>query len=865
MCELLVSRGFELRSEQSAKVEHLRKICTRLFKNQTPPKPPPLSLSDFMYQQSIVLRFQNLWFHYREEATRDKMLEAASNDPFLQPQTGASHVDGSKDNYANYRQNFEHHYTRQTARGPGADPNEYLTEDEKSSGLDAHLDEPWVTPTVSYADKFLNRMHPRMGGRRGNVFPLKTTTGRHCTQGGCGEQLDLFEEGQVSELTQFGSGVVLYFKFMKWAYWTFFCLTIIYMPMMIINSFGVGIADPSGLSILALTTLGNLGDATNITAVKLPGCSSYNYVATAFFESDSDCELKKAQLGVFYSFLDCFAMFFVLCAIMWLREFEDLEVEELDKNTVTPDDFTIYIPWVPPHVEEEELIEYFSKDSRRVLVVHLAYDNGQLIDKFVDRGKLQFQHFQLGQQIRYWRTRSRLESGMIELPEASWLSCCEKGYTDKKDRELLQEREDLMQDIRILETQSEDISNPAYKRTLCAFVSFNTEEDMHETLKEFRFSMFRQAMFKLCGPVCEDETLLFRGKYLLRAKPAPSPSTIIWEHMAYGAWTRFRRRWINNLMAIIGIFVSLLVSAYALRAQKVTYALAEPAVCPLEFAEWSTARQIETIEADVAYTHCYCSLYDWSEQASDKYCKGYWKDTVISLAFQLFAIMFQVGTNMLLQMLINKRAKLEKHHSLDGFENSVFVRLFFLKFICNGLLYLIINTELVAAFVGDVGFSADFSTAWYSDVAPLIISLSLGLAPSAEGATLMRYYGYLYSLWCCPCLPKKMMSKNISKIRKEDTSGRGGVQDIHASKKTDGIFSQDDLNAKFLGPEFHLALRYANALVLFYVALAFGPAIPILIPIACFSFYLIYWCVLKYTGSFCHANLHVCSNTARLA
>ena len=81
MCELLVSRGFELRSEQSAKVEHIRKICTRLFKNQTPPKPPPLSLSDFMYQQSIVLRFQNLWFHYREEATREAAPQSAQPGP----------------------------------------------------------------------------------------------------------------------------------------------------------------------------------------------------------------------------------------------------------------------------------------------------------------------------------------------------------------------------------------------------------------------------------------------------------------------------------------------------------------------------------------------------------------------------------------------------------------------------------------------------------------------------------------------------------------------------------------------------------------------------------------------------------------
>ena len=40
----------------------------------------------------------------------------------------------------------------------------------------------------------------------------RDTLGRHCMTGGCGEQLDLWNEGATSEFSQFGSGITNYFK-----------------------------------------------------------------------------------------------------------------------------------------------------------------------------------------------------------------------------------------------------------------------------------------------------------------------------------------------------------------------------------------------------------------------------------------------------------------------------------------------------------------------------------------------------------------------------------------------------------------------------------------------------------------------------
>lgn len=75
------------------------------------------------------------------------------------------------------------------------------------------LEMPWLGPDVELAKEYAEFNHPRKGGPGGPPFPLrKTTLGRYCVLGGCGEQLDLWDEGQVSELSLYGPGLTNYFK-----------------------------------------------------------------------------------------------------------------------------------------------------------------------------------------------------------------------------------------------------------------------------------------------------------------------------------------------------------------------------------------------------------------------------------------------------------------------------------------------------------------------------------------------------------------------------------------------------------------------------------------------------------------------------
>ena len=86
---------------------------------------------------------------------------------------------------------------------------------------------------------------------------------------------------------------------------------------------------------------------------------------------------------------------------MWLRGFEHEEVDELDRNTVTPQDYSVYVPWIPADATERELVEFFSRGGHKVVDVFLAYDNGDLIEKYKERGAKQFEHYKIGQEIRY--------------------------------------------------------------------------------------------------------------------------------------------------------------------------------------------------------------------------------------------------------------------------------------------------------------------------------------------------------------------------------------------------------------------------------------------------------------------------------
>lgn len=190
------------------------------------------------------------------------------------------------------------------------------------------LDTPWVRPDTEKAMRFADYVQPRKGGKGGVKFDFSTTTtGRHCCLGNMGEQLDLWEEGQISEFGIYGSGVTNYFKFIKWCTWLFTILAIIAIPIVVLNDSGPN-NENAGLQSLARTTAGNLLNpyANSTDTLRIPGCNSYGVY-------NIDCDLNKTTLATFYSILDIVIICVAFIAFMWLRKFEVVEEHTLEKNT----------------------------------------------------------------------------------------------------------------------------------------------------------------------------------------------------------------------------------------------------------------------------------------------------------------------------------------------------------------------------------------------------------------------------------------------------------------------------------------------------------------------------------------------------
>ena len=130
----------------------------------------------------------------------------------------------------------------------------------------------------------------------------------------------------MSEFSVFGPGVTNYFKFLKFCVWLFVVLTVISLPILIVNISGSNIP-PEGLTDLAATTVGNLGGVliNGTQNVLIPGCDGRIFGA-------QNCYLDRSRLGTFYVSLDMLASLCILLAFAWLYVFESKEEQTLDDN-----------------------------------------------------------------------------------------------------------------------------------------------------------------------------------------------------------------------------------------------------------------------------------------------------------------------------------------------------------------------------------------------------------------------------------------------------------------------------------------------------------------------------------------------------
>ena len=795
-----IQHNIELRHEAELTHEHLTHICNCFWADKPAPLiPAPWPLEMQEAAESAAFTIQRRWIQHAAIRRQKQMLARQKSDRALRDE-GILSPPGAADARA--------------LHAVGACP-------PTSQAARQELTQTWYPPDMELAQEYADWNHPRIGGPGGPSFPLcKTTTGRYCVLGGCGEQLDLWDEGQVSELSFFGSGTSNFFKFEKWCAWTSLCLFLIYSPLLVLNVFGSGerVRATGRFADLAMTTLGSLFQTLEQRqgTVVLPLCEQL----TRYFPAAVECTMSIRAVAMLYTHVDIAACIFLYIAFVWLKIFQKKEAQYLDRYvvregrqgarvrgvvcvdplllvsfvfllppfglsshsasnlppslpppplplslppsryTITASDFTARITNLPPKVTETDLKVHFARAlNLPVTQVALGYDNAQEIEQHKLRGRIMKRRNVVMNRCRYLNEQlggNESSSGK----NGGVLSGAQRWLFEWELRSLTRQNEALLGRLATLDTKLELTHQET--RPLCAFVTFHAQEAYVEALHAYKFSLVRY--------FCMPHELRLAG-HRLQVAPAPEPSLILWENLQFGRFAQFKRKVLTTVIAGSLISVSIVLAFVARHYQ-----------------DRNLQQQQASGSRDNLHTQALATI--WT----------------------VFASCSTVGINYLIQLGLQRMIEFEKAHSLDRQQLETTIQLFALKFVNTAGVLLLLNSkeiqDLVHVKITDTG---NFVKEWYftTGLSLLLIMLINVVSPILLG---LQFY--------------------FLKWRAQRKAALGQYT---------GFMTQDAANEIFMGPEFAVSFRYSSILVTFFVCFVYAATMPILLLIGALSFYAGYW------------------------
>ncbi|KAL9185465.1 hypothetical protein ACHAXT_003242 [Thalassiosira profunda] len=739
------------------------------------------SVEDLVRMEACARRIQKAFFR-RQALKRQREMQQHSRR-IEQEQT---HIDYCEEGteHSDYTHEEGYHYDEVSRRR-----SMLRRINQQGDDYDEEIEVEWRKPSWKFAKRFEAANRPHRSRKRMDQYDwTKVTSGRHCYAGGCGEQLDLWNEGRTSEFSQFGSGITNYFKFLKWCAWVMSILSILHLPVLFINALGTD--NKMGMSVsAALTTFGNLGSAEDVGSVDIPGCDETEF-------QFSHCEIEKNKLARFYAFIDVVGVIIFVLAWLWLRNFEAKESRVLNRSTVSAADYTIRLTSVPADTTEKELAIHFAElTGQAVSAVHLAFNNAREIDMYVQRGKVMQQRYNCVQRIRYEKKMLKQNQGR-----------------KKRLRKLMREREDLTILVRQKDEKRGKVI-PHRQKAIQAFVTFETEAGFVDAMTQYTLNWFRT--YGCCYP----ERLKFKDTRL-KVEQAPEPSTIIWENLEYSSQSRFFRKCLTTSVALLAILFSVLLTFLARDFKgKVLKNASMP--CPDRFFDQDPEYQLELVRNNLDLSHCYCSTLSTMEQWNINQCHDHLLTTSQATATSYGAGFIVVFMNVFFTWLMDRAGSFEKHQSLDAMEKSNMVRVFLLKFVNTGCIVLLYGQTWLQRLVR-VRFddATDFNVDWYATGGTSLMIIMLMNVISPHIGSFIAY------------------SRHRSKIRRLEKSLSDNMETNDAHRVW---YTQEELNEYYRGPAFKLNYRYSQVLVTLYVCWMYAISMPLMPIFGAVSCYLSYW------------------------
>ena len=643
------------------------------------------------------------------------------------------------------------------------------------------------------------------------------------------------------DLREYGMGMVLYFNFIRTLAGTFFVLSVLYVPTILANLTGnaLGQGDNPLAAAVETSSLGNYGPVWEWTTG--PGNATWlgqvpsEQNATAWPpRSDSPWEHGKARKVRYITTqekddLNVGLMFFNLVFLSVFASFalgigpaSDGIAEEVDRNVTTVEDYTVQVSGIPEDVfDDDELWTFFGKTVGPVMKLQIAQNHGELLSFAAARDKVADRLNRALANVK----KAREDPSVKESKLRAW----EEAATALKMR-----LHACDAGIRALQ---EDRGGEGF-RTLCAFVTFQNEEDFLGCLE-----MYRQGVLAW---FFRPSHLRFRGKHRLKVKQAPPPDDIHWENLEY-SWSQRLFRQINVKFFTFGILVLTFMAICGVEQLKsntgTSYDEAEcrrsckyeteprlQLIDPTIREQYSTCFNLEA-NGDVASTaehcgpldsfcySCYClELVTYMAVLRDKsYCAPYVEGYTMSLVAGGLA-QFVIGlVNGFLTVYIDKVVRLEKHHSKSDEAVSIMRMLFVSQFLNTAMNLVVISAAVpwLKDFIKGSGVEGimfegnieDLAPRWYTDVGYDLV-LAMMVAPFQQRfATFVRWLNF------------------------------------HLGRKSarEKAVTQRELNQAYEGADFNLAVKYGEALNILFISMTFCAGLPILIPLGAVSFAVMYY------------------------
>jgi hypothetical protein len=632
-------------------------------------------------------------------------------------------------------------------------------------------------------------------------------------------------------------------------------MTICYVPNLLINVNGRGTLVSLSSLTLAATTLGNNGllgtgyvnasAGGNVTGavVTVPGWS--------LLVGHSGMQPTTAVL--IYALCDLAACVFFLCGFLWVKAAEGIEERQVNKLTITADDYSVYLPWVPPDTTEADVRAYFAHitaaptreawDAKRytglfdVAEVQIIEDNASTVGTFKRRGAVLMEIERIVLRMRYVSLRMSMRNDA---------RCCAASYPRQMKR--LEARKAA------LDAEADAMGNHAVLRAssaaVGAFVTFDRAEARDWVLDQYDAS--------LASWLCLSRFFFLKG-HRVQVLPAQPPTAVIWENLHVTNCERAARIAVTTLLTLVtlvGSFVALWFASWQAaqfqEGQNVANcgALAAPSTyCPPP----ANLTSLLALPVKSPALYCTCACLPWASATYDTLTRvpsaaavattgvlpasacpfqacprwftfdvqGVWaqpfcvewatnRGIVLGLTVAASAVVLLI--NVFLGVVMRALTRFEGHRFVDDLNSSLALRMFVACFANTALLVVLINVAWPNMPENGTGFLtpgkyADFTAGWYATVGVSLITTMLinVVAP--------HVYPVCAGLHYC----RRVSSEGLTAP------------------------SQRDLNQKLLGPYNDVSMRYAQLYNTLFVCFSFSTGIPVMLPIMALSMVLFYW------------------------